>query len=57
MWSDVMSVRLHLSRVRVLGVLVDECDELRVRVWSTVRRPRCAGWGLGVTGCTAGGTR
>ena len=42
-----MSVRLHLPRIRVLGVLVDECDELRVRVCSTVRRPRCAAWGAG----------
>ena len=45
MASDVMSVRLHLVRIEVLGVLVDECDELRVRVCSTVRRPRCRACG------------
>jgi len=33
--SDVMSVRLHLSAVRVLGVLVDSVDRLEVEVEST----------------------
>ena len=43
--SDVMSVRLHLSGVRVLGVRVDSADRLDVRgrrttlVWR--RRPCC----------------
>ena len=32
--SDVMSVRLHLSGVRVLGVLVDSVDRLEVEVES-----------------------
>ena len=41
MASDVMRVRLHLRQIRVLGVLVDTPEELRVRVESTVRRPRC----------------
>ena len=33
--SDVMSVRLHLSGVRVMGVLVDSLDRLEVEVEST----------------------
>ena len=33
--SDVMSVRLHLSGVRVRGVLVDSVDRLEVEVEST----------------------
>ena len=41
MASDVMRVRLHLRQVRVLAVVVDTPSELRVRVESTVRRPRC----------------
>ena len=41
MASDVMRVRLHLRQVRVLAVVVDTAEELRVRVESTVRRPRC----------------
>ena len=41
MVTDVMRVRLHLRQIRVLEVLVDTPDELRVRVESTVRRPRC----------------
>ncbi|WP_423916943.1 ISL3 family transposase [Candidatus Poriferisodalis sp.] len=50
MASDVMRVRLHLRQLRVLSVLVDEVDELRVEVASTVRRPRCPGCGLGSAG-------
>ena len=45
MASDVMSVRLWLPRVEVLGVIVDAPEELVVRVRSTVRRPRCADCG------------
>ena len=41
MASDVMRVRLHLRQIRVLAVVVDTPSELRVRVESTVRRPRC----------------
>ena len=32
--SDVMSVRLHLSGVRVTGVLVDSVERLEVEVES-----------------------
>ena len=39
--SDVMSVRLHLSGVRVLGVLVDLVDRLEVEVESTREWSRC----------------
>ena len=48
--SDVMRVRLHLRQIRVLKVLVDEVDELRVEVASTVSRPRCPGCGLAGAG-------
>ncbi len=41
MASDVIRVRLHLRQVRVLAVVVDTPEELRVRVESTVSRPRC----------------
>lgn len=41
MAGDVMSVRLWLPRIRVVGVLVDAPEELVVRVCSAVRRPRC----------------
>ena len=41
MASDVVRVRLHLRQVRVLAVVVDTPSELRVRVESTVGRPRC----------------
>ena len=41
MASDVMRVRLHLRETRVLAVASDTPSELRVRVESTVRRPRC----------------
>ena len=41
MASDVMRVRLHLREIRVVAVVVDTPEELRVRVESTVRRPRC----------------
>ena len=39
--SDVMSVRLHLSGVGVLGVLVDSVDRLEVEVESTREWSRC----------------
>ena len=38
---DVMSVRLHLSGVRVLGVLVDSVDRLEVEVESAREWSRC----------------
>ncbi|MCY4134812.1 MAG: ISL3 family transposase [bacterium] len=41
MSSDVMRVRLHLRRVRVLVVVSDAPFELVVEVESAVRRPRC----------------
>ena len=41
MACDVMRVRLHLRQIRVLAVVVDTPEELRVRVESTVSRPRC----------------
>ncbi|WP_419945031.1 ISL3 family transposase [Candidatus Poriferisodalis sp.] len=47
---DVMSVRLWLPRIEVLGVVVDAPERLAVRVGSTVRRPRCPDCG------TASGT-
>ena len=39
--SDVMSVRLHLSGVRVRGVLVDDVDRLEVEVESARGWSRC----------------
>ena len=39
--SDVMSVGLHLSGVRVLGVLVDSVDRLEVEVESSREWSRC----------------
>ncbi|WP_419945319.1 hypothetical protein [Candidatus Poriferisodalis sp.] len=42
MGCDVMSVRLWLPRIGVLGVVVDALERLVVRVASTVRRPCCA---------------
>ena len=39
--SDVMSVRLHLSGLRVRGVLVDSVDRLDVEVESTREWSRC----------------
>ncbi len=39
--SDVMTVRLHLSGVRVRGVLVDSVDRLVVGVESTREWSRC----------------
>ena len=39
--SDVMSVRLHLSGVRVRGVLVDAVDRLEVAVESAREWSRC----------------
>ena len=41
MGCDVMSVRLWLRRVSVVGVLVDAPERLWVRVCSTARRPGC----------------
>ncbi len=38
---DIMRVRLHLRRIRLLEVRIDTPCELRVAVESTVRRPRC----------------
>ena len=39
--SDVMQVRLHLSGVRVRGVLVDSVDRLEVGVESAREWSRC----------------
>ena len=44
--SDVMSVRLHLSGVRVLEVLVDSVDRLEVEVESTREWSRCLHYGF-----------
>ena len=41
MATDVMRVRLHLREIRVLEVQVDTPSVLRVKVESTVARPRC----------------
>ena len=41
MARDVMSVRLHLPQIRVLGVLEDTAARLVVSVESTLRRLRC----------------
>ena len=41
MASDVMRVRLHLRQIRVLGVLEDTVNVLRVSVESTVSRLDC----------------
>lgn len=41
MARDVMSVRLWLPQVRVLGVVVDAPERLVVRCGSTARRPKC----------------
>ncbi len=41
MASDVMSVRLHLPQIRVLGVVEDTAARLVVSVESTLRRLRC----------------
>ena len=46
MATGVMRVRLRLHRIRVLEVLVDTPAVLRVRVESTVTRPRCAHCGF-----------
>ena len=46
MASDVMAVRLHLPQIRVLEVLEDAPDVLRVSVESTFRRLRCAQCGF-----------
>jgi len=47
MSSDVMRVRMHLRRIRVLGVVSDTPFELVVEVESAVRRPRCPECGFG----------
>ena len=41
MACDVMSVRLHLPQIRVLGVVEDTAARLVVGVESTLRRLRC----------------
>ena len=47
MACDVMSVRLHLPQLRVLGVVEDTPSVLVVSVESTVRRLRCPYCGFG----------
>ena len=44
--SDVMSVRLHLSGIRVLRVLVDTVERLEVEVESAREWSRCRHWGF-----------
>ena len=46
MACDVLAVRLHLAQIRVLEVLEDAPDALRVSVESTFRRLRCAQCGF-----------
>ena len=46
MSSDVMRVRLHLRRIRVLAVVSDTPFELVVEVESAVRRPLCVECGF-----------
>ena len=46
MATDDILVRLHLREIRVLEVLVDTPLELRFKVESTVRRPRCVACGF-----------
>ena len=46
MASDVMSVRLHLPQIRVLGVIEDTPARLVVGVESTLRRLRCPNCGF-----------
>ena len=46
MATDDMRVRLHLREIRVLEVIMDTPHELRVKVESTVRRPRCVACGF-----------
>ncbi len=46
MARDVMSVRLGLPQIRVVGVVVDAPERLVVRVASTVRRPKCPHCGM-----------
>ncbi|MDE0104412.1 MAG: transposase family protein [Bryobacterales bacterium] len=46
MACDVVSVRLHLPQIRVLGVLVDTPARLVVGVESTLGRLRCSGCGF-----------
>ena len=41
MAADIMRVRLRSLQIRVLEVLVDTPDMLRVRVESSETRPRC----------------
>ena len=50
MGSDHMRVRLHLRRVRVVGVVCDTPLELVVEVESAVRRPRCPECGFACSG-------
>ena len=47
--SDLMSVRLHLAGVRVLGVVVDTVDRLEVRVASAREWSRCPHCGFRCT--------
>ena len=44
--SDLMQVRLHLSGVRVRGVLVDSVDRLVVDVESVREWSRCGACGF-----------
>ena len=46
MATDVIGVWLRLHQIRVLEVVVDTADVLRVRVESTETRPRCPDCGF-----------
>ena len=46
MATDVMHVRLHLRQIRVLELLTDTPEVLRVRVESTLARPCCPDCGF-----------
>ena len=46
MAANDIRVCLHLRELRVLEVITDTPQELRVRVESSVRRPRCVACGL-----------
>ena len=46
MAADVLRMHLHSRELRVSEVIADTPQELRVRVESSVRRPRCAACGF-----------
>ena len=52
MAADTMSIRLHLRRMRVIDVLVDEPDWLKVAIVDARSVTRCPTAGISPTGCT-----